>query len=1836
MVSNTEPDTGNYPVDILARTIPSGLLGEDLRVTVALRPIKTDKEGSARLDTWPSDIEQSLVRRPPRLELRFPPPVPDAHPSAPATCEPGEQVALATWPGRSDPASARELWQELMVSPGIGWEKLHTDLKSLEDTEKPGEVPSAICVSGRQGEMVLLTKMLRAIETAQLALAGAPHKRSHELALVAWEAAKKFLQASHKVDLAAIYPTDQPQDDGKSADPKLNITQTKLKRDYALKVLERMKAACAESRKVGTLKVEAAATAAAEALLKSTLNKLIDGLTCVLVGKEVVADDKIKALYQRLFELRQFFLFAAALDSGTLDALEKNEKDARDNPNDPPPDLDLSKAKGRAATDEGNLDLQTASAMKRIAALEESPDLGRLFRFFVDFKLPAGELLKRLKGRQVGADGGIFAFVRIAGCDLSTCQRADEFSRWTLTKIRLDKDRTKVLSFLPASRDELILEQSKYGMDQARSVLHQQDGIYLLGGSPVGGDPTPDAGMAALVFPAYELVSADLRAAAREVDSRADRLLSAAALSGDAPPSSIVQRAKSGLRSGGLSVVGFSAAPRLSQLIGTSDAALQLTCGLTFLDAEDLSMGRLPMLAVRAKSGEQGPILHQWHIQTRKRVTYLPRRDQRGGKIDVDQLIAKLYPGHRDGPDSADSPRRLAQASVDRTSPRIFDLTSEGERVLVAAVDAAELTFLGDPMGVETGLAENVQTLDETSNDFLLDRDISLLELGSPEQANAGVLPLRFGMPITAGFSAVYLGGGTLTPAEAAERFAAIAEATVPRRVGDTPPEGRRYLRSEPVASPQVLLPKAEADAVVASYRKPGGPDFGPQTTGQVLLRSRLDESGKVAARLGSDVITRIVLPPLVSLETAEKHGAFDDVRPRCFPGSAGTFPVARVTNVPLFPGAYNRPGQALRPRDGLRDVHCDAGFGGYPLLRQVIGSASDRTATIDAAFDDGQEWLAKARTWARVAEADPTLENPVPASPSGDAVFASIGDKTVDQGRMIPFYPDPMAATLVIRFRTGAEPMSRESVQCLSVPFVDPKIWPDVVPVALEITRREDANRPVIEYKDNVRVSVSGRQCRRVVVNIRPGLSGTLDLWSVPSPIQLEQWSELVDTTASIDCLPGLANAPLLDRLCGCGIMGMDAPHPSRLLAVAERLHKELSTHPLPELAETRSIIIAHATTRPTRPLDVARTADGPMLAMRRAVSGAAADLGPSILLDLPAALPPAWSAQAQEENANEVDLGGFLGVDLASTSGIEITAQAIAPFGTDFDDVTRSRSRDAVNRGIVNPIFDRTTGLQRKAKDLDVYGFSISPHGRVELPTSKQLWARFSNLPPSIEGLQPNKASWVSLHALFGGEPRDIVTDIHPLFGDTRARQVRLKFTAISRHANAFVRRSRILSGEHVAGIPLPSADTMLAPQQGPNEFTQSIWLPASAAPAVPVAAAQAHPVIDEETTIAGSPDLPKIIRKRVTKVRLWLARPWFSSGEGEKLGIVLWPRLSRVRIRSFKRGLLGTQSLYERPSLDASPPSEGLADYMSLYRFEDRFLTGAADYITRWGSDPTEAFPKRGWRDWVVPNDVFCDFEFDSKAGTATHRRSDAAFVAKVAMPIPEVDKQEGKQTETKTQRRKRYLNVDLLTYEPRFDVDREQWYIDLALDPGEMVMPFLRLGVVRYQEHAPADLQVSFPGDPFQLQIQTRRQTSLELVPDPGDQARVRLTVTVQGPASPDSASDVPDGADARVETRMRFDLQGLVHGTNLRRLASGLEVRASGLGDTWRGTFTLPRQALLDPNLHLTVHVAERAYRPPTSYPEAYFQPGSTESKFMSHKELYACSIDVPKLGPGTK
>lgn len=138
----------------------------------------------------------------------------------------------------------------------------------------------------------------------------------------------------------------------------------------------------------------------------------------------------------------------------------------------------------------------------------------------------------------------------------------------------------------------------------------------------------------------------------------------------------------------------------------------------------------------------------------------------------------------------------------------------------------------------------------------------------------------------------------------------------------------------------------------------------------------------------------------------------------------------------------------------------------------------------------------------------------------------------------------------------------------------------------------------------------------------------------------------------------------------------------------------------------------------------------------------------------------------------------------------------------------------------------------------------------------------------------------------------------------------------------------------------------------------------------------------------------------------LRVYLERPWYSSGEGELLGVVLW-----------NGGKLNNQQM------------------------ED-----LKHFITQWGQDPI----------WASRTGMFN--QADNSLPSLDKFTNQTASGTNVWLP----ELQRG---------------VHVAGHSVDYDPDRQLWYCDIEVDPGEIYYPFIRLALVRYQPHALQNVHLS---------------------------------------------------------------------------------------------------------------------------------------------------------------
>ena len=361
----------------------------------------------------------------------------------------------------------------------------------------------------------------------------------------------------------------------------------------------------------------------------------------------------------------------------------------------------------------------------------------------------------------------------------------------------------------------------------------------------------------------------------------------------------------------------------------------------------------------------------------------------------------------------------------------------------------------------------------------------------------------------------------------------------------------------------------------------------------------------------------------------------------------------------------------------------------------------------------------------------------------------------------------------------------------------------------------------------------------------------------------------------------------------------------------------------------------------------------------------------------------------------------------------------------------------------------------------------------------------------------------------------------------------------------------------------------------------------VPSSARPATPDVV-QTLPTFRWERSDQG----PKRTHVRRGKaIRVWLRRPWFSSGDGEQLGVVLEPavRLSpgwvtpldvmdeavtgfALAARAPKKAAPSRTRVPASRATRASAPASFVAASGSEFAAGPVIAAGLQTpkkksklklpgtltpeaihamlqpYVTHWGSDPVWAsrLPQ------LPP--VISDF---------TARISDQG-----GLTLDEISPQ---------------AKVSVAGHEVYFDTDRMLWYSDIEIDNGDSYYPFVRLALARYQPHSLAGAHLSRIVVADFMQLAPDRTAVLEV-------GQGGATLTVRGYSgenitgrmwSPIFSDILFEPDDPRPNTEMRAILQRRpkeIPG-DLGWQPAGpeitLEPNGSGFYVTWTGTIGIP-------------------------------------------------------------
>ncbi|RZM99580.1 hypothetical protein CWO91_35515 [Bradyrhizobium genosp. SA-3] len=754
------------------------------------------------------------------------------------------------------------------------------------------------------------------------------------------------------------------------------------------------------------------------------------------------------------------------------------------------------------------------------------------------------------------------------------------------------------------------------------------------------------------------------------------------------------------------------------------------------------------------------------------------------------------------------------------------------------------------------------------------------------------------------------------------------------------------------------------------------------------------------------------------------------------------------------------------------------------------------------------------------------------------------------------------------------------------------PPDYPDAIPVVLDLVRGDGKGELIkfngkSDYGKIPNTPPSGRPIAvaHVTVTLAPGEEARIRCWCVPSAIFLthmwganeslvalavargfvETMTRKAVTEAGITALSyfvddvfetGLKRLTTIDLGANkkngksdgkITFAGLPMPAFERMLTLADEIRKRMLQEPMPLIAAVTEIEAVHAVDLPKQ---VPSAVAGRKWQLLR-VTGKTNNTENIDLLLKPekecelvlGALCKSddWTLENQMADAVDVLLDGSLTVHGPTTGAVEIRASGTAAARGRFDDVERGRTRDDRARGLW-PKPDAQEPM--KAKRL--FGFEPADDGSVSFEPESITLLRIEGFAPGPNTASPGEVRLDLLDlqrqakALEPRPGQEIKAHDPPLrafrptaFPDTRARWIELSAVAISRHTGAL--RTRY--------DELPEVLTKPGTQPGATEAEKKEvtiavmdrrWLPATRRPArvVSLSPIPAFAWNDNVPTPANAKVSPVFV-SRAVRVRVRAKRAWLSAGEGERLGVVIWPP------NLFAKDLGNLRHDIVRPLPDdrneinlRTLPDDG----SKIVELQDADLGPGGGWVTRWGADPIRSYS--GLQGWLLSKENFPGVSEDAVFTEAPEKHPKGPVLVKnVLMPVPaDADAAELRAAQPPGG----FMAVSLITYAPRFDVDQETWYFDLELNPCGAVYPFVRLGLVRFQPNAPRALQVSEPIVEWAQVMPERKLNATARYVDP-ERKRIEITAVVEGISSGADDNEGHPELSAAQAPRMYFSL-----------------------------------------------------------------------------------------------
>jgi hypothetical protein len=964
---------------------------------------------------------------------------------------------------------------------------------------------------------------------------------------------------------------------------------------------------------------------------------------------------------------------------------------------------------------------------------------------------------------------------------------------------------------------------------------------------------------------------------------------------------------------------------------------------------------------------------------------------------------------------------------------------------------------------------------------------------------------------------------------------------------------GFRYLRHEPIAKPTVLL--------APGTRRDGGLENKLQTSERmVIVRAATPRPGDARSLART---SRILLVPSVACAFAARHDVFDgqaertEIRMQNADGRWVTVPVTI-------------------PRQGLPEAVIEG----------------------DGATVSGTDVKLPPRFRVR-----------------------RLGEPR--EIRQSPYYPDPAAALLVLRLAHpdhGGWLDDPPLVLRLRPPIESrgPSNWPDVMPVRLDLVAADrtaprrlvdsglgEALAPVATSGPYAGATPPGVRLRVATVTLAPGEAVKLHAWLVPDATDLAAWFDAVEQAAALARAEGAA--------CGASGAGAALAGLTTLLggracadgpavdAAAASFHAHMLAEPLLEIADTVQVDLIHACDTPSLP---------PAF-----VSGTAGLARPESLepAKLARFLGESGRAETWGEGAAAADEatillpGGAITFDQATTDELVVEAELVAPGRETLDAEPRALPPQLAPLPAAKLPFRLTTdGAAHFGWPDDLPPRLPQPSG----PTLRPRWVellRITHIPAPADARAGRRE--LRLEELIIGSSPDFAgasVAFLNVLEQPQARRARLRVRALPRSAALIT----AAPPKPAPSAPFPSDRALKGPP------TNMLWAPATSRPA-PVATKDLVPMFDWPPLTRRRDGAGITIEgERLAGLRLWLRRPWFTSGEGERLGVVFWP-----------------------PPAFAQMDDETAAftpDDQALHGLHEDDLGPLGRFVSVWGYDPLGAGPPAPLAPPPLPSGRANPSPIRTPAAPPP-ARWDSSFLARphiqlgpearfhphVLMPVPGQMAPESLATPRETMAAVSVLSVPVRfehEFPPPHDAGPDA-YVDLTMRLPTPHDALFRLGLVRLQEHARPDRRGA-PREGARAGIRLSAPASIQgSVPPPrrfgvsvtlldtrhGATGAISLVgVTLAGPAAADGRGVA--SRRVRMELRERRGNEELPVTDQDGRDAAllwvggearpGIEHRAFGGEERWTGVFRVPGDVLRE-GRDIVARIEEEAWLPPS-------------------------------------